>query len=560
MGQYTFVGHTASGAPYYNRQGSGYYIYWDPNCNGATSPPRWILDNSAPSITATSDLDNDGSCRYVARIHSLDKSTPPFGSNTWAVACISGQGLLENILTIAHPDPPYPPGMAPSAPPMPPFLKPGYFAYLFCFLLCVLLLACFGYRIWKMHKAQAANYATEFGRKQQRRSKLAMPFLLAFGSLGASLLAAVVGWAATTQQFAQLWTQLHLQEGVVEIPISALDWLNYCFKSLEPILFGLFLITVSPKWVAAAIYATGGISATRAAASSRRLFFIVLRVVMILVPLSFPLAAAMAMLPGGPSGMAFLRLGIGLNAAALGWEVLLWMALLGLACGMRSITKSSMGPTVRERVREVYCCLGTVCTCLFFRGISRSVVLGSLVRLQQAYITLAELSSDLDDPTPEQVEHMQTDLSTATKSAKAIAEPAEILMDISGLVACIFVFRDMMRVARRNAQLVRKVHREDATFVPQEGGPGTKDITNGYPPIKIGTAPSAPRPDWLPLAGKGQAHVEPTCWSLSIANYLRLVQFCRGTSTWAAIAKAKGGEENITMCTLRAAGAPILLR
>ena len=44
----------------------------------------WILDESVPSVTATSDLDSDGKCKYEGRIDSTS-NTPPTGTNTWRV-------------------------------------------------------------------------------------------------------------------------------------------------------------------------------------------------------------------------------------------------------------------------------------------------------------------------------------------------------------------------------------------------------------------------------------------------------------------------------------------
>ena len=72
--EYAAAGYTASGAPYYRDSSLSYYIYWDPDCNGAGEPARWIVDNEEPSTSASSDLDGDGACDYTARIYSGDSS------------------------------------------------------------------------------------------------------------------------------------------------------------------------------------------------------------------------------------------------------------------------------------------------------------------------------------------------------------------------------------------------------------------------------------------------------------------------------------------------------
>ena len=88
---YLIAGYTASGLPYYRDSTSSSYIFWDPSCDGGSAPARWIIGGNAPSTTASSDLDGDGSCRYRARIdyeYSFPLSwlsRPPLGRNTWRV-------------------------------------------------------------------------------------------------------------------------------------------------------------------------------------------------------------------------------------------------------------------------------------------------------------------------------------------------------------------------------------------------------------------------------------------------------------------------------------------
>jgi hypothetical protein len=422
--------------------------------------------------------------------------------------------------------------------------------YFVSFMVCILLLACFVYCIWKTHKKQVSKYATTFRRKQ-RGSKLATSFILAFGSLTASLLASIFGLLGEAQLEARVVGIDPLQffsEGMFELHPESFDWLQYCFIFLERFLFGLFLFVVSPMWVTAATYAIGGVSATHAASRRRRLILFMRIVFVIFAPLSTIIVLAMMRAED-----SIFRMLIGIVATGFGWEVLLSMALLALACWMRSIAKSSAPPEesmLRKRVREIYCCLSFVCVCILLRNIGTAIVLVASVQTKQAVERLRELIDDLYAPggITDLIASIP-DLLALMNTIKGLIWPGYLLMSISGFVACFSVFYDMMRVARHNALFVRQARasREDDLTVLHEGGPGTLDITDGYPPHKIGIAPSAPRPDWLPSSGKGQAHVEPTHWSLSIANYLRLVQFCRGTSTWVAIANAKGGEEKITM-------------
>eukprot|EP00966_Prymnesium_polylepis_P116156 2685118-Prymnesium_polylepis.1 len=106
-GEYKAVGFTASGAPFFQLQGSSVFIYWDPSCNGGTGgTARWIIDSDEPSTSALSDLDGDAACNYGARFNSADSSSPPLGGSTWRVSC-SGV-WTDNELTLLPPSPPSP--------------------------------------------------------------------------------------------------------------------------------------------------------------------------------------------------------------------------------------------------------------------------------------------------------------------------------------------------------------------------------------------------------------------------------------------------------------------
>ena len=68
------------------------------------------------STSASSDLDGDGQCSYVAYIDSEDSSSPPLGMSTWQVGCDGA--FTDNNLTLARPSPSPPP--SPPAQPSPP--------------------------------------------------------------------------------------------------------------------------------------------------------------------------------------------------------------------------------------------------------------------------------------------------------------------------------------------------------------------------------------------------------------------------------------------------------
>merc|ERR1712187_56813 len=79
------------------------YIYHDPDCNGQGTVARWIIDDSMPSMSRSSDLDEDGDCRYWGRIDS-DSPMIPTGTQTWRIYCTSA--WTDNALTITYQDTP----------------------------------------------------------------------------------------------------------------------------------------------------------------------------------------------------------------------------------------------------------------------------------------------------------------------------------------------------------------------------------------------------------------------------------------------------------------------
>jgi len=120
--EYVSAGYTASGAPYYHASTpSSSYLYWDPDCNGnGVAGAIWIVDTDQPSTTASSDLDGDGKCIFIAFLNSYSSSTP-LGTTTWTVWC---NPFTDIALTLAFPSPPSSPPSPPSSPPSPPTSPP----------------------------------------------------------------------------------------------------------------------------------------------------------------------------------------------------------------------------------------------------------------------------------------------------------------------------------------------------------------------------------------------------------------------------------------------------
>ncbi|CAK0829669.1 unnamed protein product [Prorocentrum cordatum] len=91
---FSLLGTSVTGAPVYSNV-DGTYLYWDVSCDGYERPaadqrPRWILDNDAPSMTSTMDLDGDGNCTFFGYLNSAELRGIPLGNTSWKVACDSG--------------------------------------------------------------------------------------------------------------------------------------------------------------------------------------------------------------------------------------------------------------------------------------------------------------------------------------------------------------------------------------------------------------------------------------------------------------------------------------
>ena len=99
-GVYTKVGVTANGRQIWHNT-NGRWIYHDPDCNGFGMVARWIIDDSMPSTSRSSDLDEDGACTYSGRIES-DASEIPTGTQTWRMYCGSESGWGDVALTITY--------------------------------------------------------------------------------------------------------------------------------------------------------------------------------------------------------------------------------------------------------------------------------------------------------------------------------------------------------------------------------------------------------------------------------------------------------------------------
>ena len=98
-GAYTRQGNTESGREYF-RDGDGYYLFYDPDCNGDgdTGDAQWMFTSKIPSTTATTDLDGDSDCAGFGYI----KTTGPLPANAaWRQFCNSA--WTDVAITIAPP-------------------------------------------------------------------------------------------------------------------------------------------------------------------------------------------------------------------------------------------------------------------------------------------------------------------------------------------------------------------------------------------------------------------------------------------------------------------------
>ncbi len=70
-----------TGRPWYAREGTGYALFFDSDCDGGGSVPRWLFGSGEKDWSRSEDLDGDGGCNYRARIDSA-AVLPPRGDLT----------------------------------------------------------------------------------------------------------------------------------------------------------------------------------------------------------------------------------------------------------------------------------------------------------------------------------------------------------------------------------------------------------------------------------------------------------------------------------------------
>ncbi|CAE7252069.1 unnamed protein product [Symbiodinium sp. CCMP2592] len=87
-GIYVSSGATSSGASFYTND-DGYFLYFDPDCDGLGTQAKWLIGTDLPNTTRSSDLDDDGACEFVAAIASAstDPAGPPTGELSWRMRC-----------------------------------------------------------------------------------------------------------------------------------------------------------------------------------------------------------------------------------------------------------------------------------------------------------------------------------------------------------------------------------------------------------------------------------------------------------------------------------------
>eukprot|EP00966_Prymnesium_polylepis_P275538 6366384-Prymnesium_polylepis.1 len=117
-GTYTLQGIAGNGAPYY-KNAAGRWLYHDLDCGGTGTAARWILDDSVPDGSRSSDLDNDEQCTYAGRLNTAS-AQPPLGTHAWRLLCDGSWTNVALTLAISSPSPPPVPPMSPPPPLHPP--------------------------------------------------------------------------------------------------------------------------------------------------------------------------------------------------------------------------------------------------------------------------------------------------------------------------------------------------------------------------------------------------------------------------------------------------------
>jgi len=102
-GVYYQRGKTKDGRDWFEHVSGGKFLYFDNDCDGQGSFPRWQLDGDQPSEAAEHDLDADGTCSYAGRLNVLDRM-PPLGERMWTVYCNGWKEQLVSIQNVTDPN------------------------------------------------------------------------------------------------------------------------------------------------------------------------------------------------------------------------------------------------------------------------------------------------------------------------------------------------------------------------------------------------------------------------------------------------------------------------
>eukprot|EP00931_Biecheleriopsis_adriatica_P006392 TRINITY_DN1077_c0_g1_i2.p1 TRINITY_DN1077_c0_g1~~TRINITY_DN1077_c0_g1_i2.p1 ORF type:complete len:391 (+),score=102.48 TRINITY_DN1077_c0_g1_i2:86-1258(+) len=96
---FSMQGTTASGDPYYAAKTIGAYLYLDPSCDGSAGS-RWIMDDTAPSLTAENQLNGRGQCAYFAdrEAPDADSRALALGTSAWNMNCDGAWTVLNFTL------------------------------------------------------------------------------------------------------------------------------------------------------------------------------------------------------------------------------------------------------------------------------------------------------------------------------------------------------------------------------------------------------------------------------------------------------------------------------
>jgi hypothetical protein len=107
-GQWTYVGQTADGRPYYKFFNDA-YMFYDKDCDagaGGITKPYWYIDSIKPSTSAEQALDGTGKClSFWHTAQSTTTTSPPSGE--WMLTC-GGAALTALKLTLTPNCPPKP--------------------------------------------------------------------------------------------------------------------------------------------------------------------------------------------------------------------------------------------------------------------------------------------------------------------------------------------------------------------------------------------------------------------------------------------------------------------